>query len=47
MTIIMMLFFSGLTLDLSVPAAILLGMVALDRAALHIKSGWTMEVERA
>ncbi|MEK1930972.1 MAG: hypothetical protein AAAC47_14565 [Pararhizobium sp.] len=39
LTIIMMMFFASLALDLTIPAVILVGAVALDWASLQLKRG--------
>lgn len=39
LTIMMMMFFSGLALDLTVPAVILVGALILDWASFQLKRG--------
>lgn len=39
LTIIMMMFFATLTLDLAVPAVILVGLLALERVSIVVKRG--------
>ncbi|WP_162843348.1 hypothetical protein [Pararhizobium polonicum] len=39
LTIIMMMFFSSLALDLAVPTLILVGLLALEWASARIKGG--------
>lgn len=43
LTIIMMMFFATLTLDLAVPAAILVGLLALDWLSSKLKRGFIGE----
>ncbi|MCV9965583.1 hypothetical protein OIU34_27275 [Pararhizobium sp. BT-229] len=43
MTIIMMMFFASLALDLTIPAVILVGALALDWASLQLKRGMAGE----
>ncbi|WP_438749033.1 hypothetical protein [Pararhizobium sp. O133] len=43
MTIIMMMFFATLTLDLAVPAVILVGLLALDWLSALFKRGFIGE----
>lgn len=43
LTIIMMMFFATLTLDLAVPAAILVGLLVLDWLSAQLKRGRVAE----
>jgi len=43
LTIIMMMFFASLALDLAVPALILVGLLALDCASARFKGGLVMQ----
>ena len=43
LTIIMMMFFASLALDLTIPAVILVGAVALDWASSQLKRGMMVE----
>lgn len=43
LTIIMMMFFASLALDLTIPAVILVGAMALDWASVQLKRGMMVE----
>lgn len=43
MTIIMMMFFASLALDLTIPAVIPVGAMALDWASVQLKRGMMVE----